>query len=210
MKKFILLVGVIGAVYAFKPELFSFINNKGAFDEQGNPVTLVFTHNRCGRACEDAVSLLEERGIDYSLYPLDSNEASKSLWKEYGSVNSFPNIIVGKEKVYGSYKSRIVSVLAMNYGEDVLTSAEHSYMKNHFYDDGSDKLVMYGASWCGFCKKIRETLEDNNLDYIEIDVEKSSQRRAMTNTLEITGYPLVYYGYKRLEGPSPKEVVALF
>ena len=210
MKKIILLVAVIGAVYAFKPGLFSFINNKGAFDGLGNPVTLVFTHNQCGRPCDDAVTLLEQRGIDYSLHSLDNNEASQALWKDYGSVNSFPNIIVGNDKVYGSYKSRIVSVLAMNYGDSVLTSTEHNYIKNHFYDDGSDKLVMYGASWCGYCKKVREALDDKNIDYIEIDVEKSSQGKAMTNALEITGYPLVYYGYKRLEGPSPKDVIALF
>ncbi len=209
MKNFILLLLVIGAVYSFKPELFSFINNKAAFDEQGNPVTMVFTHNKCGRPCDEAVSLLEKRNVEYSLYLLDDNEANQALWKEYGSVNTFPNIIVGNEKVQGSYKSRIISVLAMNYGDRVLTSTERYYMNNHFYDDGSDKLVMYGASWCGYCKKMRKTLAENNVDYIEIDVEKSSQRKSLTDTLEITGYPLMYYGYNRLEGPNPRDVIAL-
>jgi len=31
----------------------------------------------------------------------------------------------------------------------------------------------------------------------------------MTTALDIGGYPLVYYGYKRLPGPSPKDVLAL-
>jgi len=210
MKKLIMLALVVGAVYNFKPDLFSFTNNKGAFDEQGKPLTLVFTHGKCGKPCGDAVSLLKKRRVDYSLYSLDNNDVNIALWKEYGGVNSFPNIVVGNERAYGSYKSRIVSTLAMNYGQSVLTSTERYYMKKHFYNDGSDKLVMYAASWCGYCKKLRETLNDNNVDYVEIDVEKSSQRKAITAALEITGYPLVYYGYKRMEGPRPRDVMALF
>ncbi|MFW2371648.1 MAG: glutaredoxin domain-containing protein [Gammaproteobacteria bacterium] len=210
MKKLIILALVIAAVYAYKPELFSFANNKGAFDEQGNAVTLVFTHNKCGKPCNDAVSLLKKRRVNYILYPLDNNDTNQALWKEYGGVNSFPNIIVGNERAYGSNKSRIVSALAMNYGTSFLNSTERYYMKKHFHDDGSNRLVMYAASWCGYCKKLRETLNDNNVDYVEIDVEKSSQPKAMTAALDITGYPLVYYGYKRLEGPRPRDVMALF
>ena len=210
MKKLIIIVLIVAAVYAFKPDLFSGLNKKGAFDEQGNPVTLVFSHDKCGKPCSDAVSLLKKRRVDYSLYPLDGSDVNQSLWKEYGGVNSFPNVIVGNERVYGSYKSQIVSALALNYGDTVLTSTERYYIKKHFYDDGSPRLVMYGASWCGYCKKLREKLNDNDVDFIEIDVEKSSQRKAMTDALEISGYPLVYYGYKRMQGPRPKDVMALF
>jgi len=132
------------------------------------------------------------------------------LWKEYGGVNSFPNIVVGDERAYGSYKSMIVSALAVNYGESVLTSTEKSYMKKHFNDDGSKRLVMYGASWCPHCKKMREALNENDIDYLEIDVEKSSKRKSMTSTLDIGGYPVMYLGYKRIGSPRPRDVVALF
>lgn len=210
MKKFFIFVLIVGAVYKFNPDLFSFLHSKGAFDEQGNPLTLVFTHDNCGKPCGEAVGFLKKRGIDYSLYSLDNNDVNTALWKEYGGVNSFPNIIVGDERAYGSYKSQIVSALAMNYGDSVLTSAERYYMKKHFNADGSDRLVMYSASWCGYCKQLRETLDKNDVDYLEIDVEKSAQRKSMTAAMEITGYPLVYFGYKRMQSSSPREVMALF
>ncbi|MCK5002462.1 MAG: hypothetical protein KAS57_05530 [Gammaproteobacteria bacterium] len=210
MKILIVLAVLIGAAYNLKPELFSFMNKKGAFDEQGNPLTMVFVHNKCGKPCKDAVKILKKRRINYSIFPLDNNDANQALWKEYGAVNSFPNIIVGDERVYGSYKSQIVSALAVNYGKSVLTSSENSYMKKHFYDDGTKRLVMYGADWCPHCKKMRTALNDNNIDFFEIDVEKSSKRKSMTSTLDITGYPVMYYGYKRIGSPKPSEVVALF
>lgn len=210
MKILIVLSLFIGAVYSFKPELFSFMNEKGAFDEQGIPLTMVFVHDKCGKPCDDALRLLKKRRIDYSLLPLDNNDTNQALWKEYGGVNSFPNIIVGNERAYGSYKGKIVSALAMNYGDKILTSTEKSYMKKHFHSDGSKRLVMYGASWCPNCKKMRTALNDNNIDFLEIDVEKSSKSKSMTSTLDITGYPVMYYGYKRIGAPRPGDVVALF
>ena len=210
MKKIIILILVVVIAYQLKPDLFSFIGEKGAFDDSGKPLTLVFIHDKCGKPCGDAISLLKTRHVDFNAYKLDGNEANLALWKEHGGVNSFPNIIVGKEKVYGSYKSNIVSALALNYGDVVLTSAERHYMKKHFYDDGRPRLVMYSASWCGYCKKLREALNADRIDFVEIDVEKSSQRKAMTQTLDISGYPLVYYGYKRMNGPGPRDVLALF
>ncbi|MDH5611860.1 MAG: thioredoxin domain-containing protein [Gammaproteobacteria bacterium] len=212
MKKLIILVLMIAAAYAYKPDLFSFslVTGKGAFDEQGNPETLVFVHDKCGAPCADTVKFLNKRRIDYSVYPLDNNDANQALWKQYGAVNSFPNVIVGDERVYGSYKSKIVSALALNYGDKILTSSEKNYMKKHFNDDGSNRLVLYGASWCPHCKKMRAALKENNIDFLDIDVEKSATRKSMTSTLEINGYPLMYYGYKRMDGPRPKDVLALF
>ena len=142
-------------------------------------------------------------------YKLDGNDDNQALCITYGGVNSCPNIIVGNARFYGSNKSGIVSVLAMNYGDAVLNSSERYYMKKHFNPDASARLVMYSASWCGYCKKLRQVLNEKDIAFTEIDVEKSAQRQAMTTALDIGGYPLVYYGYKRLPGPSPKDVLAL-
>ena len=158
MKKIIVLIALIGLVYYFKPGLFTLTANKGAFDEQGNPVTLVFTHDRCGQPCDDAITLLDKRRVQYTLHKLDGNAETQDLWKGYDGLNSFPMIIAGNEREYGSFKSRIISKLALTYGKSVLTKSERYYMAKHFYDNGEPKLIMYGASWCGYCKKMRETL----------------------------------------------------
>lgn len=210
MKKIIFILVAVFITYTLKPEMFTFLHDKGAFDEMGSPQTLVFTHNKCGKPCVDTIKLLKRRHVEYSVYPLDNNEKNKALWKEYGGINSFPNIIMGNEKEYGSYKSRIVSKLALTYGDSVLSSPEKFYMKKHFYDSGKPRLVMYGASWCQYCKKLRAELDASNIDYEDIDVEKSAKRESMIETLDISGYPLVYFGYKRMEGPQGKDVLGLF
>ena len=210
MKKIIILIIIVGASYSLKPEWFLFLDGSGAFDDLGNPAVLVFTHKKCGKPCGEGIKVLKKRGVNYTEYKLDGNDDNQALWKKYGGVNSFPNIIIGKEKVYGSYKGKIVSALALNFGDSVLTPSEKLYINKHFYADGKPKLVMYGASWCPYCKKLRAALQKNNIEYTEIDVEKSPQRESMTKTLSISGYPLVYYGFKRMDGPKPAAVVALF
>ena len=210
MKKIIILIIIVGASYSLKPEWFLFLDGSGAFDDLGNPAVLVFTHKKCGKSCGEGIKVLKKRGVNYTEYKLDGNDDNQALWKKYGGVNSFPNIIIGKEKVYGSYKGKIVSALALNFGDSVLTPSEKLYINKHFYADGKPKLVMYGASWCPYCKKLRAALQKNNIEYTEIDVEKSPQRESMTKTLSISGYPLVYYGFKRMDGPKPAAVVALF
>ena len=210
MKKIILIIILISAAYFLKPQWFLFLTETAAFDQQGNPQVLIFTHKKCGKPCSDAKALIAGRGVRYTEYKLDGNEQNQTLWKKYGGVNSFPNIIIGSEKVYGSYKGKIVSALSLNYGEAVLSSAERSYISRHFTADGKPELVIYGASWCPYCKKLREALNNNGIKFREIDVEKSAQRTSMTKTLGISGYPLVYYGYKRMDGPRPSKVLALF
>ena len=37
------------------------------------------------------------------------------------------------------------------------------------------KVILYATSWCGYCKKTRELLNDNNIAYFEYDIEKSQE-----------------------------------
>ena len=209
MKKLVFIVLLMGVVFYLKPDWFQPSSKKGAYDERGNPRLLVFVYEKCGKPCDDTVKVLNSRRVNYEVYSVDESEANKELWKEYGAVNSFPNIIVGSDRVYGSHKGVLVAALAGNFGDRVLLPAEKFYIKNHFYDDGSPKLVLYGTDWCVFCKEIRQALDDKNIDYLDIDVEKSNYHKDMVDTMDINGYPLVYYGFKRLNGPEPKDILSL-
>lgn len=33
-------------------------------------------------------------------------------------------------------------------------------------------LKVYSATWCGFCSKLKAALRDNNIEYIEIDIDQ--------------------------------------
>ena len=65
---------------------------------------------------------------------------------------------------------------------------------------------MYGADWCGYCRKLRTEFEDDGIDYIEIDVEKSTYKTQITKTMEIDGYPATWVGYTRVKGTTLKAV----
>ena len=103
----------------------------------------------------------------------------------------------------------MAGILGINFGDEYLSRTEKRYYKNHFYADGSPKIVMYGTDWCPYCKKLREEFEANNVDYIEIDVEKSGEMETMLKTMEIYGYPATWVGYTRVNGSNLKAVNAV-
>ena len=107
----------------------------------------------------------------------DDTDENVKLWKTLRSDNSFPLIVAGNEKIVGSSRPGLAGILGVNFGDKYLSRTEKRYFENHFYRDGSPKIVMYGADWCGYCKKLREEFQADNIDFIEIDVEKTERKR---------------------------------
>jgi glutaredoxin len=67
--------------------------------------------------------------------------------------------------------------------------------------------VLYGTSWCGYCKRQREYFAAHNVPFVNIDVERSSSGKLAYDTLQANGYPLVYVGYRRFDGYKEKEIL---
>ncbi|ARU54356.1 glutaredoxin-like protein [Oleiphilus messinensis] len=198
MKKLLMIVALIGVALWYKNGGLT-SNNAGAFSASNTPEIWLFTFNQCGKPCNDAVSDLENRAAEYTHYKLDDGEEVQSLWSEMGG-KTLPFYAIGNQTSNGFFRSDIASKLAQSFGDEYLTRQEKQYMENHFYSDGQAKVYIYGASWCPYCKKLRETLEAKNIDYYELDVEKASDRKAIIETMQIAGYPTVYVGYKRIQG----------
>ena len=56
----------------------------------------------------------------------------------------------------------------------------------------SDKeVVMYSTSWCGYCRKARETFVHNNIAFKELDIEQSATAKAEYDALGGRGVPLI-------------------
>lgn len=205
---FIMIIG-FGAWQWHQGEL-PFLSPAGAFDEAGNPAVWLFTVKNCGKPCQEARSQLNRRRVSFEeklIDPQDSSDENVKLWKKMRQGNGFPLIVAGKEKlVGGGSRPRMATLLALNFGDKHLTSTEKRYFKKHFYQDGSPKIIMYGADWCPYCKKLREELQANNVDFIEIDVEKSGEKERMSKTMAITGYPATWVGYTRVNGSNLKAV----
>jgi len=64
-----------------------------------------------------------------------------------------------------------------------------------------DDVILYATDWCGYCEKTRQFLDDNQIQYIEHDIEKSEQARQQHAALNAKGVPVldikgtIIYGY---------------
>lgn len=179
-----------------------------AFDAGGQPVVWVFTVEGCGATCDSVTKRLDAAGVAYverKVNPADRADPNTVQWEKMGR-DGFPVIVAGNEKIVGPSQARLAGLLGKNFGDEYLSRAEQHYFREHFYSDGSPKIVLYGASWCGYCKKLREEFAAAQVDYLDIDVEKSRNPKQMSSVMEINGYPTVYVGYRRVEGTRLRDV----
>jgi glutaredoxin len=64
------------------------------------------------------------------------------------------------------------------------------------------RVVMYGASWCGYCKQARRYFASHGVAYSEYDVEKDAAAEREFKRLGGHGVPLILVGDARLSGFS--------
>lgn len=207
MKKLVVVILILGAVYYFKPGWFSFGANNGAFDAEGNPETLVFTIKNCGGWCEKGLAELGRRKVPFRELKLDDNEENQQLYSKLGR-GGLPYFVVGQYKLSGYLHAAVASTLAQAYGDKYLSRLERKYFARHFNDDNSPKVYMYGASWCPYCKAMRKELENRGVDYAEIDVEKAYDQDTLVKTMDIGGDPVIYVGYVRINPPKIGNVMS--
>ncbi|MDJ0834672.1 MAG: glutaredoxin domain-containing protein [Gammaproteobacteria bacterium] len=209
MRKLVIITAIVVAGWYWQTGSLPLMAPAGAFDQAGNPVTWLFTVENCGRPCDMGRDNLNNRRVEFEEKLIDPNNSSDpnvDLWKQVGK-GGFPLIVSGDIRIEGSGdQSMIRNMLGTNYGDRYFTSFEKRLFKQHFYPDGTPKIIMYGADWCPHCKKLREEFKANDVDFIEIDVEKSAYKSQIIKTMEIPGYPAVWVGYTRVNGTDLRAV----
>lgn len=208
MKKLIIIAALGVGGWYWSGGNIPFLSSAGAYDEGGNPAVWLFTVDGCGKPCDSARSELKGRRVAFEEKRIDtSNQENEDVkfWKRNGR-NAFPLIASGGETSIGPSSSGMATVLAMNFGDKYLTHNEKVLFKKHFYADGSPKIVMYGADWCQFCARLRTEFNNNDVDFIEIDVEKHASGEKIARAMEIYGYPATWVGYTRVNGSTLKAV----
>lgn len=64
----------------------------------------------------------------------------------------------------------------------------------------STKVVIYTASWCGYCKRAKSLLTARGVNYTEYDVETSSQGKRDYERMNGSGIPITMIGNVRING----------
>jgi len=75
---------------------------------------------------------------------------------------------------------------------------------------GKQSVIMYGAAWCGVCKKAKQYFKKNNIPYKEYDIDKSSKGRRDYKKLNGNGVPIILVGNQRMDGFTPRRFQALY
>ena len=209
MRKLLLIAALGLTGWFWQQGKLPFISPAGAFDEAGNPEVWLFTIDNCGKACDMGRDHLKNRRVtfkEFRIDPNDKNNPNVQLWKDVGG-GGFPLIVAGNERIPNSgTRSSVATLLALNYGDRYLTRNEKYLFKDHFYPDGSPKIVMYGADWCGYCRKLRNEFRESNVDFTEIDVDRHPSKEKIMRTMEIGGYPATWVGYTRVNGSNLRAV----
>lgn len=176
-----------------------------AYDENGNPLTLLFTASGCP-PCDNARELLKKRRVDFEEFNVSEESEQLEKMKDFGGGRAFPYMVTGNRKVSGFDKQAIIGALAEIHGERVLTRQERKILASHFDAAGNPLVVMYATERCGYCIKAREYFDDKGIEFTEFDIDRSAVAKRNFNALGAPGTPLIYVGYRRTDGFNKKKL----
>ena len=71
------------------------------------------------------------------------------------------------------------------------------------------KVILYATSWCEYCEKTREFLNENDIEYHEYDVENSRVGRKQYNQLGVKGVPVLLINGEVVDGYDPSKIMKL-
>ncbi len=70
--------------------------------------------------------------------------------------------------------------------------------------EGKTKLLVYTSVTCGFCKRMKEWLAEEGIEYVDKDLQDAKNMKELTVDHKQTKVPFVVYGDKKWSGFSEK------
>jgi glutaredoxin len=74
---------------------------------------------------------------------------------------------------------------------------------------GADPVVVLSASWCGYCRRLKDDLQRAGVAYREFDVETSGIGERAYELVGAHGIPVTLIGTAVVHGYKPQRVIAL-
>jgi mycoredoxin len=69
-------------------------------------------------------------------------------------------------------------------------------------------VVLYSATWCGYCRSARELLKREQIPFTEHDIETSDHGKKIYRALGGGGIPVLEIGKKVVRGYSEQAILA--
>lgn len=115
------------------------------------------------------------------------------------------------EALAASRREKRIAAVAPN----ATTAPSAAKPSDDFYNqNGKTSVVLYGASWCGFCKKAKEHLRRKNVPFIYKDIEADESaasemdRKLARAGIRNSGVPVLDIGGKMLVGYDAGQIDA--
>ncbi|MEN6420500.1 MAG: glutaredoxin family protein [Smithella sp.] len=86
------------------------------------------------------------------------------------------------------------------------TSSESASSSNKDAKYAENEVILYGTSWCPYCKKARDFFNDRNIPFTDYDIEKDKEAAERKNQLDTgSGVPFVIINGRKISGYSPAD-----
>ncbi|AWF80691.1 NrdH-redoxin [Microbulbifer sp. A4B17] len=72
------------------------------------------------------------------------------------------------------------------------------------------QVILYATKWCGYCKKARNLMRKNNIDFVEYDIEASKEARAQYDQLGGKGVPLLLINGELIHGYNAGKILRAY
>ena len=123
-------------------------------------------------------------------------EDKKTELVEVGTVKIEP--ITSSNDPHASAPSEPVSASKTDFNYDPSSPFMHK------------KVVMYSASWCGYCKRARTFFHANSIPFKEYDVETSPEGKRDYENMHGKGVPIIFVDKEKLQGFNEASFLSLY
>jgi mycoredoxin len=105
-------------------------------------------------------------------------------------------------------KKAIFAVLVLLLAYQNRDRIERLFEKKGPAPTGDEAVVMYATQWCGYCRRARELLKEQNVAFVEYDIEQSAEARRRHAELGGAGVPLLNIRGTIIRGYNREAILA--
>jgi glutaredoxin len=102
--------------------------------------------------------------------------------------------------VSNSLKAISVSLLlasASSFADTSVSTTSHISVNN---SAGTESVILFSAEWCGYCQKAKQFLNENEVSFTELDLDKSDANIDLFEAKGGEGIPYLVVGDTKVSG----------